>query len=42
MDSRLITLELANAKEVLQSALQELRRARESRLPGKGTNSTSG
>src|SRR5271170_7875197 len=36
MDIRLITLELANAKELLQSVMEELRRTRAAGLPGKG------
>ena len=35
MDVRMITLELANAKELLQSVMEELRRTREASLPGK-------
>ena len=35
MDSRPITLELANAKELLQSVMEELRKTREANLPGK-------
>ncbi len=35
MDIRMITLELAHAKELLQSVMQELRRTREANLPGK-------
>ncbi len=35
MDVRMITLELANAKELLQSVMEELRRRREASLPGK-------
>jgi hypothetical protein len=34
MDIRLITLELANAKELLQSVMEELRKTREANLPG--------
>ncbi len=36
MDIRLITLELANAKELLQSVMEELRRRREASLPTSG------
>lgn len=39
MDIRLITLELENAKELLQSVMEELRRAREAKLPGNKTES---
>jgi hypothetical protein len=39
MDIRMITLELANAKELLQSVMEELRRKREANLPGKGGDS---
>ncbi|HEY2120150.1 MAG TPA: hypothetical protein VGH37_13260 [Candidatus Acidoferrum sp.] len=42
MDIRLITLELANAKELLQSVMEELRRTREANLPGKEGSSNSG
>ena len=35
MDIRMITLELSHAKELLQSVMEELRRAREAGLPGK-------
>jgi hypothetical protein len=35
MDIRLITLELANAKELLQSVMEEIRRERDASLPGK-------
>ena len=34
MDIRIITLELANAKELLQSVMELLRRTREANLPG--------
>lgn len=34
MDIRIITLELTHAKELLQSVMEELRRAREAGLPG--------
>jgi hypothetical protein len=34
MDIRLITVELASAKELLQSVMEELRRRREATLPG--------
>lgn len=34
MDIRLITLELAHAKELLQSVMEELRQRREASLPG--------
>jgi hypothetical protein len=40
MDIRLITLELANAKELLQSVMEELRRTREANLPGKDRQSS--
>jgi len=36
MDIRLITLELAHAKELLQSVMEELRRRREATLPAYG------
>lgn len=39
MDIRIITLELENAKELLQSVMEELRIARAGRLPGKGSSS---
>jgi hypothetical protein len=39
MDIRMITLELANAKELLQSVMEELRRAREANLPGNDPSS---
>ena len=39
MDIRMITLELANAKELLQSVMEELRRAREAGLPGSNSDS---
>lgn len=35
MDIRLISLELAHAKELLQSVMEELRRVRKADLPGK-------
>ena len=35
MDIRIITLELANAKELLQSVMEELRQRREANLPGR-------
>ena len=38
MDIRLITLELANAKELLQSVMEELRRRREATLPASGSS----
>ena len=34
MDIRMVTLELSNAKELLQSVMEELRRVREAGLPG--------
>ena len=37
MDIRLITLELANAKELLQSVMEELRHRRETNLPSRAT-----
>jgi hypothetical protein len=40
MDVRLISLELANAKELLQSVMEELRRSREANLPGKDPSSS--
>jgi hypothetical protein len=39
MDIRMITLELANAKELLQSVMEELRRVREAGLPGSNNSS---
>ena len=39
MDIRLISLELANAKELLQSVMEELRRRREADLPNQATPS---
>jgi hypothetical protein len=42
MDIRMITLELANAKELLQSVMEELRRAREAGLPGTKSNVNKG
>jgi hypothetical protein len=41
MDIRLITLELANAKELLQSVMEQLRRTREANLQGKEGASNS-
>lgn len=41
MDIRMITLELANAKELLQSVMEELRRAREAGLPGSSKSSSN-
>ena len=35
MDVQIITLELANAKELLQSVMELLRQTREANLPGK-------
>ncbi len=39
MDIRIITLELAHAKELLQSVMEELRRSREEGLPGSSNKS---
>lgn len=35
MDIRLISLQLASAKELLQSVMEQLRKTREANLPGK-------
>jgi hypothetical protein len=42
MDIRIITLELAHAKELLQSVMEELRRTREAGLPGSGIKTNPG
>lgn len=41
MDIRMITLELANAKELLQSVMEDMRRTREGGLPGKKSDGNS-
>src|SRR3974390_1525842 len=41
MDIRMITLELAHAKELLQSVMEDMRRAREAGLPGKKSDGNS-
>jgi hypothetical protein len=41
MDIRIITMELANAKELLQSVMEELRRVREAGLPGNSPGKTN-
>ena len=41
MDIRMITLELAHAKELLQSVMEELRRVREAGLPGTKNDANS-
>ena len=41
MDIRMITLELANAKELLQSVMEDMRRTREAGLPGKKNDGNS-
>jgi hypothetical protein len=41
MDIRMITLELANAKELLQSVMEDMRRTREAGLPGKKSDGNS-
>src|SRR5512137_2458580 len=41
MDIRIITLELANAKELLQSVMEDMRRTREAGLPGKKSDGNS-